>query len=92
MKRIEVKNSRVEYDPETDILFVAFGDYDPTLIDRETNGEDGVYLQYSWPDGMPAFMEIWKFSKRYGSLPITLHYCDGEEFEISIPEGNCVFA
>lgn len=92
MKRIEIQDNRVEYDPKTDILFVSFGDHDPSLIDREECVADGVYLQYSWPHGEPAFMEIWKFSKRYGSLPITLHICGDEELEVYVPEERRVFA
>jgi hypothetical protein len=73
----------VEYDSETDILFASFGTHDSTLIDHEDSLSDGVYVQYSWPDVELAFMEIWKYSKRYGSLPITVDI--GDDVLVVIP-------
>lgn len=69
MSRTPIVARSVEYDPTTDILFASFGLFDPGMIDREEMPIDGVYLQYAWPHGEPAFMEVWHYSERASSLP-----------------------
>lgn len=92
MKTIIVDSERVGYDPITDVLFVSFGPYDLTCLDHEDELADGVYLQYSWPGGELAGMEVWKFSRRYGSLPVTLLLHGDEDLEIVIPKPDYALA
>ncbi len=69
MKRVQIGADRAAYDAATDTLFVSLGDYDPMLIDSEEEIAPDVYLQYAWPSGDPAFMEVWHFSRHFGSFP-----------------------
>lgn len=92
MRRIQVDSSRVAYNKGADVLFVSFGPYDLTCLDHEDELADGVYLQYSWPDGELAGMEVWKFSRRYGSLPVTLLLHGDEDLEVVIPESDYALA
>lgn len=85
MKSIMVDRSRVAYNKVTDTLYVSFGPYDLTCLDHEDELDGGVYLQYAWPNCELAGMEIWKFSKRYGSLPVTIRVHGEEDYEFVIP-------
>jgi len=92
MKTIIVDSERVGYDPITDVLFVSFGPYDLTCLDHEDELDGGVYLQYAWPSCELAGMEVWKFSKRYGSLPTTIRVRGEEDYEFVIPAEKPVLA
>ena len=83
MKTITIDADHVFYDAETDILFASFGDYDPSLIDHETSTGDGVYVQYAWPGGEIAFMEVWGFSARKGSPYVEVDI--GNEVRVLVP-------
>ena len=88
-RRIEIDNSRVGYDRATGVLYVSFGPYDLTCLDREEELDNGVFLQYAWPSGDLAGMEVWGFSRRYGSLPVTIHVAD---MDVHIPEPSMALA
>lgn len=90
MKEIIVDRERVWYDRMTDILFVSFGHYDLSCIDREEYAGDGVYLQYAWPNGELASMEVWHFSERYGKLPATISIHSPEDLEVHVPEEDFI--
>ena len=81
---------RAGYDSVTDTLFASFGDYDLTCLDHEEEVSDGVFLQYAWPSGDLAGMEIWGFRSRYGSLPATIQIGDDPDMEILVPEDGKV--
>lgn len=85
MKVITIDEQRVAYDPVTDVLFASLDDFDPSMMDEEIDAGDGVYLQYSWPDHKLAFIEVFGFSKRYGSLPVNLHLRTPEAMMIQLP-------
>ena len=72
---------RVAYDESTDVLFASFGDFDLTCLDYEDDLGNGVFLQYAWPGGDLAGMEIWGFLKHYGVPPITIR---AGEFDITV--------
>ncbi len=85
MRVITIDERRVAYDPATVVLFALLGDFDSSMIDEEIDAEGGVYLQYSWPDYKLAFIEVFGFSKRYGSLPVNLHLRTPEVMMIHLP-------
>lgn len=92
MRTIVVDRDRVGYDHASDTLFVSFGPYDLTCLDHEDELDGGVYLQYSWPDCELAGMEVWQFSKRYGSLPVTIRVQGEDDYEFVIPAEEPVLA
>ena len=73
-------------------MFVSLGEYDPMLIDREIEIAPDIYIQYAWPNGDPAFMEIWHFSRHYGPYPApaVVETPEGVVYEVS--EETPVFA
>lgn len=85
MRIVTLDEKRVAYDPATDVLFASLGDYDPSMLDEEISAGDGVYLQYSWPDHELAFIEVFGFSKRYGSLPVNIRLDTPEMMTIQLP-------
>lgn len=85
MKTIHLDPQQVAYDKDTDILFASLGMHDLTCLDHEDELDGGVFLQYAWPSRELAGIEVWDFSKRYGSLPTTLHIRGTREFDIFIP-------
>ena len=89
MRRIQVDSSRVAYNKGADVLFVSFGPYDLTCLDHEEELDGGVFLQYAWPGGELAGMEVWGFSKRYGSLPVTF---DLGNLVVHVPEPSMTLA
>ena len=61
------------------------GDHDPSMPDEEIGAGDGVYLPYSWPYHELALIEVFGFSKRYGSLPVSIHLHTPEMMTIQLP-------
>lgn len=92
MRRIEADSTRVAYNRGADVLYVSFGPYDLTCLDHEDELDGGVFLQYAWPSGDLAGMEVWGFSKHYGSLPATIRVAGEEDYEFVIPSPEPVLA
>ena len=86
MSIVNVGAERMSYDSATDVLYASSGDYDPATLDEEVDAGNGVYLQYSWPGHEPAFLEIFGFSKRYGSLPTDIRLELPESMTIALPK------
>lgn len=90
MKRITVDSSRAAYDAATDTLFLSLGDYDPTMLSGERAYPDGTVVQYSYPDGIAAFVEVPRFSKRGDGAPFVLEIGAPDDISIAVP-GYAVF-
>ena len=82
MRKVLIESNHVAYDEATDTLLVSLGDFDPDLLDGETEIAPDVYVQYAWPSGALAFLEIWHFSRHYGPYP--------QPVVIETPEGVIV--
>jgi hypothetical protein len=82
MKKIEVKSSHVAYDKATDTLFIALGEFDPTLLDHEEDISNNMVIQYAWPKREPAFIEAYHFISNHGELPMVI---TTKELEIHVP-------
>lgn len=68
-----VKAIRAIYDDITDTLFCVFKEgYDITLLDREEELDQDIYLQYAWTDKSLIAAEFWHMSKHFSELPIII--------------------
>ena len=80
-KRIDAPQGQVSYDPRTHILFAGLGDFDPDMLDHEEEVGD-AFVQYAWPSGQPAFVEVWGIDPSFSDFPLVIN--DGK-YEIGIP-------
>lgn len=79
-----VQAIRAIYDDITDTLFCVFKEgYDITLLDREEELDNDIYLQYAYGDKSLIAAEFWHLSRHFDSLPI---FVDTPNVSIYVPK------
>ncbi len=78
---VSASPSDVSYLPAAGVVLAGLGDYDPDMLDHEDEVGNCV-VQYAYPSGEPAFVEVWGVSPDLSSFPLTIEV-DG--YSITIP-------
>lgn len=81
-----LRPSSIGYAEVIDHLYIAFGDSDLTTLDHEDEVGPWITVQYSWPDGELAGIEIYGLKEHFGNPPLSIMIPAREPFIVEIPE------